>query len=331
MSMEPIDTCKRDMCAVLKDAIRVGVFSHVSPDGDTLGSMLGIGLALKKMGKEVFFFNWDPIPDNLLFLPGAEKIKNSLPEKWPDVLLFVDCADLQRVNLQTEDLPQTSTVLNLDHHVSNVRFAHYNWVDPQASATAELAYHLILGLETEIDEEIATNLYTGIITDTGSFQYSNTHPCTHRIAADLLEKGIDVVRVHHLIYNQHPLAQLRLLSRALEGLQLLENGKLAVMTLNSQDFTNCGAKQEMSEGLINYAKSVAGVEVAVLLKEAAQDVVKVSLRSNLWLDVNKIALKFGGGGHYRAAGCTIHDSLSAARNHLIQAIEVELKNDQRHN
>ena len=133
MSMEPIDTCKRDMCAVLKDAIRVGVFSHVSPDGDTLGSMLGIGLALKKMGKEVFFFNWDPIPDNLLFLPGAEKIKNSLPEKWPDVLLFVDCADLQRVNLQTEDLPQTSTVLNLDHHVSNVRFDNYNWVDQSIS------------------------------------------------------------------------------------------------------------------------------------------------------------------------------------------------------
>lgn len=320
---------EKNLCAVLKNAAEVAVFSHMSPDGDTLGSMLAVGLSLEKMGKKVLFYNQDPVPANLAFLPGAERITSVLPSRWPEVLLFVDCADIQRTNLAPEIFPPYCMVLNLDHHISNTKFARYNWVEAEAAATGELAYQLIRCLGTDIDQAVATDLYTAIITDTGSFQYSNTRPVTHRIAADLLEKGIDLVKIHDAIYNQNPLAQVCLLGKALEGLKLYADGQLAVMTLTLEDFAACGAKQEMSEGLINHARGIAGVEVALMLREVEKSVIKASIRSNLWFDVNALALKFGGGGHYRAAGCTIRDNLSEAEKQLIAAIETGLKNGKR--
>lgn len=314
-----------EMMEVLRKAPNVALFSHVSPDGDCIGSMLGIGLALEKMGKEVSFYNPDPVPRNLRFLPGADRIKQQPDFRKSDVLMFVDCTDLLRVNLSLTDIGEERTILNLDHHISNQFFGRVNWVDPHASASGEVAFALIRKLGVEMDQDIATNLYTAIVTDTGSFQYSNTTAQTHRLTAELLETKIDLMRIHHAIFDQKPLAQIKLLQHALSGAAVYADGQLAIMTLTLEDFKESGADQELSEGLVNHIRSIAGVEVAVLLREVSPHEIKVGLRSNLWLNVNDIAAQFGGGGHKRAAGCTIKKSMTEAKQSIVTVIEEALR------
>jgi len=318
-------TSLEEMIDVLRKAPTLALFSHVSPDGDCVGTMLAIGLALEKMGKEVSFYNPDPVPSYLAFLPGSSRIKQDFPNSQPRTLMFVDCTDFQRVNLSTSEISPESTVLNLDHHISNQFFGHYNFVDSQASATAEIALTLIKKLGVEIDRDIATNLYVAIVTDSGCFQYSNTTAQTHRLTAELLDIGLDLTRIHHCIFDQKPLAQIKLLQYALNGLEILADGRLAIMVLSLEDFRICGAEQELSEGLVNYARSIAGVEVAVLLKEVGPLEIKGGLRSNLWLDVNEIAAQFGGGGHTRAAGCTLRLPMADAKQIITRAIKEALR------
>lgn len=314
-----------EMSEELRKAPTVALFSHVSPDGDCIGSMLGIGLALEAMGKKVYMYNPDPIPRNLVFLPGVNKIKTEMPDPFPNCLFFVDCADLQRVHLQKDNLPKEAVVLNLDHHISNQNFGSINWVDSNASATGELAYELICQLDVNLTQEIATNLYTAISTDTGSFKYSNTTSKTHQIAGKLIDAGIKIGDIHHYVYDQIPMVKLELLRRSLNQLQIYADGQLAIMTLRKIDFEESGAEESLSEGLIDHARTIEGVEIAILLKESKADVIRVSLRSNRWFDVNKIADRFGGGGHKRAAGCTLEVSLEEANQRILKTIEEELK------
>ena len=323
-------TAIEEMIEVLRKAPSVALFSHISPDGDCIGSMLAIGMALEKMGKEVSFYNPDPVPRNLAFLPGSSRVKQELPNLVEKTLMFVDCTDLHRVNLTMTEISGASTILNLDHHISNEYFGHFNWVDAQASASGEVALALIGYLGIEVDRDMATNLYTAIVTDTGCFQYSNTTANTHRLTAELLDKEIDLSIIHHNLFDQKPLAQIKLLQSSLNGLEIHAGGQLATMTLSLEDFQKSGAEQGMSEGLVNHARTIAGVEVAVLLREAGPQVIKVGLRSNLWLNVNEIAAQFGGGGHQRAAGCALKLSLSEAKQTLITAIEEALKVGRNH-
>ncbi|MDQ7093380.1 bifunctional oligoribonuclease/PAP phosphatase NrnA [Desulfosporosinus sp. PR] len=313
-----------EIIAILRKAPSVALFSHVSPDGDCLGSMLAIGLALESLGKTVTFFNPDPVPAGLTFLPGAERVQQVLPQPKPQTLVFVDCTDLRRVSL-TPDYLRDSIVVNIDHHISNQRFGHFNWVDDQASACAEIVLSLINQLGVTINRDIATNLYTAIVTDSGCFQYSNTTANTHRLTAELIEVGLNLALIHHNIFDQKPLAQVKLLQAALNTLELRAGGRLAVMSLTLEDFQKSGAQQELSEGLVNHARSIQGVEVAVLLKEVGPQEIKIGLRSNLWLNVNEIAAQFGGGGHKRAAGCTLNVSLAEAKQGVCQAIEEGLE------
>jgi len=323
-------TSIEEMIKALRKAPTVALFSHISPDGDCIGSMLAIGMALEKMGKEVSFYNPDRVPRNLAFLPGSARVRQELPNLVHNTLLFVDCTDFRRVNLSRTEISGDSTILNLDHHISNEYFGHYNWVDAHASASGEVALALIGCLGVEIDRDMAINLYTAIVTDTGCFQYSNTTANTHRLTAELLDKGVDLSLIHHYIFDQKPLAQIKLLQSALNGLEIHAEGQLATMTLNLEDFQNSGAEQGLSEGLVNHARSIEGVEVAVLLREAASHEIKVGLRSNLWLNVNEIAAQFGGGGHQRAAGCSFKIPLMAAKQVIITAIEEALKIGRNH-
>lgn len=309
----------------LRKAPEVALFSHISPDGDCMGSMLALGLALKRLGKKTFLYNPDVVPHNLDFLPGAEEVQNTLPQPFPQILCFVDCTDLRRVNLEPSQLPEHTVILNLDHHISNQNFGAINCVEPEASASGEIIMALIRELGVPIDQEIATNLYTAIVTDTGSFQYSNTTAKTHRLAAELMESGIDLLHIHHRIFDQKPLVQVELLRRGLTELKLYGQGQLAVITLRKKDFEETGAKESLSEGVIDNARSIEGVEVAVLFKEIEPRKIRVGFRSNIWFNVNELAARFGGGGHKRAAGCTMEVSLDEARKSVIQAIEEELR------
>ncbi|KLU63461.1 bifunctional oligoribonuclease and PAP phosphatase NrnA [Peptococcaceae bacterium CEB3] len=304
----------------LRKAPKVALFSHVSPDGDCIGSMLALGLALESLGKEVEFYNPDPLPHNLTFLPGATRIRRAPPGKTAPVLLLVDCADLARAGLKPDRLPENTLLLSLDHHISNRHFAGVNVVDPEAAATGELAYQVVLELGVSMERDIAINLYTALVTDTGSFQYGNTSVRTHLIAAKLLQTGLDLTYIHHQVFDQKPLAQVRLLQRALASLELGYEGKFVLMTLTREDFAACGAEDSLSEGLVNQARSIQGVEVAVLIREVEPGKVKLGLRSNLWLDVNDIAVRFGGGGHKRAAGCSMNLSVAEAKRRITDAV-----------
>jgi len=319
------ENASEEMVELLRKAPKVALFSHISPDGDCTGSMLAIGLALEKMGKEVSFYNPDTVPSYLSFLPGSSRIRQVLPNPQPKVLLFVDCTDLGRVNMSQSDIPAESTVLNLDHHISNVFFGDVNWVDAEASAVGEVALTLIKQLGAEIDRDIATNLYTAIVTDSGCFLYSNTTAQTHRSAADLLALGVDLSQIHNKIFDQKPLAQIKLLQCALSGMEIHAEGQLAIMTLNAEDFQKSGAGLELSEGLVDNARSIVGVEVAVLLKEVGPQEIKAGLRSNLWFNVNEVAALFGGGGHKRAAGCTLKSPMAEAKRTIKTAIEEALR------
>jgi phosphoesterase RecJ-like protein len=309
------------MIAELKKASRVALFSHVSPDGDCIGSMLALGLALEKLHKEVYFFNRDPLPANLRFLPGAARVVSVFPSDWPETLIFVDCTDFDRVHMSRQDFPPECRVLNIDHHISNNLFGHVNCIDSQAGAAGEVMFHLLKELEVDIDKEIATNLYAAIVTDTGSFQYSSTTAKTHQIAADLIERQIELTAIHHNLFDQKPLAYVKLLQRALASLQFYNDGQIALITLSNRDFQECGAGDDLSEGIVNHARAIEGVEIAILIRERNTHDVKVVFRSNSWFDCNEVALKFNGGGHMKAAGCTLKLSLAETQTEIIKAVQ----------
>jgi phosphoesterase RecJ-like protein len=329
---------KRTTASVLKQigleiekVPEAALFSHVSPDGDCLGSMLALGLALESLGKKVSYYNAGPIPGNLKFLPHADLISSCLPDKLPKMLIFIDCAEVERVNgLPVKKQLAGKTVINIDHHVSNDFFGTINWIDPTAAATGEMVYTLIRKLGIMITEKIAINLYTAIITDTGRFSFSNTTAKSFRVAAELVRTGIDLVAINNILFEQKSLAQTRLLQKALANLELYRGGEIAVILLSQKDFNETEAEENLSEGLVNYARNIEGVEAAALLKEVGRQEIKVSFRSNTWLDVNKVASQFGGGGHIRASGCTIDLPLSEAKTAVISALEEGLRRGRDH-
>lgn len=303
------------------------LFSHVSPDGDCIGSMLALGIALESLGKKIYYFNSGPVPANLRFLPGAGRISGSLPDPISETIIFIDCSDAERVDgLVTRELLAGKNVINIDHHISNNQYGTLNWVDFSAAATGEMIYQLIKKLKIPISKDIAINLYTAIITDTGRFSYSNTTDNSFRIAAELVKTGINLADINSVLFERKTLSQMKLLKKALTNLELLEDGKLAVIVLSHQDFEECGAEESLSEGLVNYARSIENVEAAALLKETDNQEIKVSLRSNSWLDVNRVAFRFGGGGHVRAAGCNLKLPLAQAKESIVAALEEALNN-----
>ncbi|WP_368292688.1 bifunctional oligoribonuclease/PAP phosphatase NrnA [Dehalobacter sp. TBBPA1] len=302
------------------------LLTHISPDGDCIGSMLALGIALEGLNKKICYYNPGFLPVNLKFLPGVDKICSVLPpEEFPETLIFIDCAEAERAysGLCPEFL-QGKTVINIDHHISNNGFGTVNWIDAGAAATGEMIFHLLGEMGVSMTKEIAENLYTAIITDTGRFSYSNTTVESFRIAAELLKTGLDLVQINNILFEQKSLAQTRLLQKALTNLELHQQGTMAVIVLTREDFEETGADESLSEGLVNYARNIEKVEAAALLKEIAPDEIKVSFRSNTWLDVNQVASRFGGGGHRRASGCSINGTMGQARKMIVSALEEAL-------
>ncbi|MGI6449810.1 MAG: DHH family phosphoesterase [Desulfitobacteriia bacterium] len=309
----------------LEKVPEAALFSHISPDGDCLGSMLALGMALESRQKKIAYYNAGPLPNNLRFLPGIELVNTTLPRELPETLIFIDCAEAERAYSSLKNHFQGRKILNIDHHISNDHFGTYNWVDPQAAAAGEMVYKLIKKLGITITKEIAINLYSAIITDTGRFSFSNTTAKSFKIAAELVRTGIDLVAINNILFEQKTLAQTKLLKTALCNLELLQGGTIAVIVLSRQDFAEAGAEENLSEGLVNYARNIENVEAAAILKEIDSQEIKVSFRSNSWLDVNKIAAQFGGGGHVRASGCSIYQSLDKAKKIVVSALEEALK------
>lgn len=283
--------------------------THESPDGDALGSLVGMHGLLAGLGKDVAMFIPPedlPLPYEYRSLPLEDLVQSPPADTAQRTVVFLDCGNIDRISAQA--LREGAHLVNLDHHHDNTHFGTLNYVVPSASCTAEIVWDLMHGLGVAPTSVVALALYVGLITDTGRFMYENTGPEAHRMAAELIEAGVDVPGTYRRLYEELPEAKLTLSARALGRLQRLEGGELTLAVLHAEDFRQAGAEDVHSEGIIDQLRAVQGTKVAVLVRElttgerAGQH--KVSLRATDDIDVSAIAREQGGGGHRRAAGFT---------------------------
>lgn len=296
------------------------MLGHVHPDGDVLGTLLGLGLALEAAGWTVTFAGPHPVPDVLAFLPGAERwqVWARAPRTF-GVVVLTDCPNDERTECLLEGARAAdSRVLNIDHHPDNRRYGTVNWIDVSAAATGEMVFELVRALGLKVTRDIALNLFTAVHTDTGSFRYSNTTARTFRIAAELTACGAEPALVSDRLYRRRPREALGTLGEVLRRVRVSEDGRVAWLAvprgLTSEAFM-------AAEDLVTYPRSIDGVKVAVLLREEAPGVVKASLRGKGEIPVNRIAHRFGGGGHENAAGCTLSGTLEEATATLLAAVD----------
>lgn len=307
---------------LIRGASTLLIAAHKDPEGDAIGSTLALGLALEQQGKEVTFFNEDPLPYNLGFLPGVSRLRRALaPGETFDLAVVLDCGEAPRLGqpflLQP---PPFRALINIDHHPTNPGFGPQAWIDAQASSTGEMVYKLLQALAAPIDRRVATCLYTAIFTDTGSFRYGNTTPLALRQAAELLELGVDPWLVAQNVYETQPLPRLQLIGAALSTLEFWPECATAAMTLTRAAQQQFESEAGFSDGIINYPRSLRGAEVAALFRELPDGRVKVSFRSRGAFDVAALCQSFGGGGHRQAAGCTLCGTLPAVQKTIRAAL-----------
>lgn len=311
-----------DIVRELKKAQYIGVITHINPDGDAVGSVLAIALALKKLNKGVAVIKNDDMPDKYKFLPGQELISGMDDmTAYPDILVALDCGDAGRLGNGACLMDKAKTVINIDHHISNTMFGNMNLVDTNAAATAEIVYQVIKLSGARLDKEIAACLYTAIVADTGCFRYDNTTQATHTICGELLSLGVKSNEIITRLFHERTLPQLRILGAALHGLTIFHGGKTAVLRITKEMMNDAGADQGDLENVIDFGRDVAGIEVAVLVKETEDNSVRVGFRAKNDVDVSSVARKFGGGGHKKASGCTVKGSLSEVLEGVLEEID----------
>ena len=307
--------------ARLRRASRVLLTSHAAPDGDALGSELGLAEVARALGIAVTIVNRDPHPAPLGFLPGLEtiRVEVELPagfEREFDLAVLLECPGLDRPALAgLERLP----LLNIDHHLENARYAEVNVVDEDAPAVGEMVLAIAEAAGVAVTESMATNLYAALVTDTGDFRYSNATPRAFAAAARLVTAGARPAQIAEALWEHNPERVVRLTAEVLGTLELLAGGRLAVISCDRAMLERAGARPEDTENLINIPRGIDGVRVAVFFKALKDGAVRVSLRSRGDVDVQGVAKAFGGGGHRNAAGCTIAGTVAEARPRLLAA------------
>ena len=316
--------------AELRDRDRFLLTAHEGPDGDALGSLLGMHQLLTQLGKDSVMFLASkefPLPIEYRFLP-LEEVFHEAPADMADrTVIFLDCGNIDRmpVDFLTDG---GNDVINIDHHHDNTRFGDFNLVDVEASCTAEIVYDLAILLGARVTKEMAAALYVGLITDTGKFMYENTSAHTHRIAAELIEAGVDIDDTYRRLYEHVPIEKLRLVARALEGIERHCGDRLVLTYITAADYEATGAGEEMTEGVIDHLRSIDGTKVAAVIRDLGnrgRAARKVSLRSSEGdVDVSAIARKNGGGGHKRAAGFSTDLELEELVSFLCGEVETQL-------
>jgi phosphoesterase RecJ-like protein len=317
------------VAAELRSRERFLLTAHEGPDGDALGSLLGMHHLLTQLGKDSVMFmaaKEFPLPIEYRFLP-LEEVFHEPPADMADrAVIFLDCGNIDR--MPVEFLSEGDNFrINVDHHHDNTLFGDLNLVDTTASCTAEIVYELAILLGAEITPEIASALYVGLITDTGKFMYENTNARTHRIAAELIDAGVQVDETYRRLYEHVPIEKLRLVSRALEGIERYCDDRLVIAYVTAADYEASGAGEEMTEGIIDHLRSVEGTMVAALIRDQGdrgRAARKVSLRSSGGeIDVSAIAREQGGGGHKRAAGFSTDLELDELVRLLCDAVDAQ--------
>jgi len=310
-----------DAAQAIRDSQTIVLACHVNPDGDALGSLLGLALALLPLGKTVTCLSEDGVPDILAFLPGAAMVRQSTETPAFDLALVVDSGDLPRVGASIQPIVgRARRVVDIDHHVTAGAFGDIRVLNSRAASTAEIVYALLQTMGVPITADIATCLFTGIITDTGSFRFQNVTPNTLRVAAELLEAGAPPAHISENVFDNRTFAATRLLGAALAAMQQTPDGKIVWTHVTAADFQTLGARDADTEGIVSYVRGVRGADAGILFREMADGQIRVSLRSREGLDVSQIAARYGGGGHRMASGCTLPGPLAEAEQTVLAAV-----------
>ena len=319
----------------LKLSNNVFIASHINPDGDAVGSLTAMALFLDSLGKKTTMYNQSPIPAVYRFLPSVNRIisQTDIKKEW-DTAVILDCGNIERIGHFASQIHAIPTIINIDHHVTNTGFGNFQYIDTSACSTAEIIYGIIKAMGVVITKDIATSIYTGILTDTGSFRFANTNRASFSICDEMIQKGVKPYDVAKHVYGTYSLGRMKLLNLALDSIEIVKNGKLSFMTLTRSMFKETGTQSEDIDGMINYAKRIEDVRIAVLIQEnlvqenqdkiinkSAESLFHVSLRSDGSVDVADLASCFGGGGHQQAAGFSSDMPLSEIKGHIIKWLE----------
>jgi len=311
------------------DAIResrtIAIVGHIRPDGDCVGSQLGLTLALLEEGKKVFCWNEDQIPEKYRFLDRGHIIQKPKAGLSFDCVIATDAASLERMGAVGPCVANRKLLINIDHHESNTRYGDLNWVSAREPSTGELIFRLLKIAKWPITKPIANCLFTAVSTDTGSFQYSSTLPGTYHVAGELVRRGADLAKICDEVYQSYPLSRIGLLRHIYSHFRLKHQNQIAYFWLKKADFARAGAESSDSEGLIDHIREIAPVVVACVFEEIEPALTRISLRSKSdKVNVNEIAAQFGGGGHPAAAGARIAGSPLSVQRKVISAIKKAL-------
>jgi phosphoesterase RecJ-like protein len=321
-----------EVARAIREATRVTAICHENPDADTLGAGLAIRFAAERLGKQAEVVCADPPPPFLSFMPGAEEVRQA-PALEPDLAVIVDAGDLSRIGSvanQHAEWLERARIVNIDHHVSNPRFGIAHLVEPAAAATCELVALLLRGLGVALDPRLATVLMAGIVQDTHTFAHPNATPRTLRVAADLVEAGAPLSAINRAVYADKPFSTLALWGKMLAGIGQRCDGRIVHASMTLQMLAETGEQPTASEGFVDLLGSTRLADVTVLFKEAEPAVTRVSVRTSARADAVAITSAFGGGGHARAAGCTVQSPLADAREQVLAECIRELeRSDQR--
>ncbi|OFI07731.1 bifunctional oligoribonuclease and PAP phosphatase NrnA [Clostridium acetireducens DSM 10703] len=310
----------------IRESNEIAITFHTSPDGDSLGSSLALMQGLRKLNKNAYILCKEELPKSFSFLPYSKDIdkdKFTLKENT-DCVIVLDCGNVERINANLKFENKNCVIINVDHHLSNDLYGNLNFVDANAAAVGEIVYQMLMSLGVEIDTDIATCLYTSLITDTGSFRYSNTSCVTHAIAGDLINCGIDFSSIHRKIFENKDYIRVKLYGKVIEDLKIVDD-KICIIRITKNMLKQLNVEEASdTSDVISLGMQINTVEVAILLKESEEGV-KVSLRSKSKVDVRKVAENFGGGGHIRASGLCINDkSIYEVEKLILEEVRKEL-------
>jgi len=306
----------------IRDAETICVVGHIRPDGDCIGSQLGLTLALQNAGKKVTCWNQDRMPTKLAFLDPKKLVEPPKMGKKFDCVIATDAASLERLGTVAECIQQRKIFINIDHHASNTRYADINWISAREPSTGELIFKLLKAANWPITPQISDCLFTAVSTDTGSFQYPTTRPGTYHVAGELVKRGANLAKICDEVYQSYPLSRARLLKHVYSTFRLTDENRIAYFWLKKADYQRTGAEPDDSEGLIDHIRAIEPVVVACVFEEIEPNLTRISLRSkNSKVNVNEIAGAFGGGGHSAAAGARIPGTPLAVQRRVIAAIK----------
>ncbi len=302
------------------------IVGHVRPDGDCIGSQLGLALALQNEGKQVVVWNEDTVPAKLKFLDPTGIFARPKRGETFDCVIATDCASFERLGKTGDCIANRKVFINIDHHESNTRYADINWVSAREASTGELIFRLLKIARWPINKLMADNLFTAVSTDTGSFQYANTRPGTFHTGAELVTRGANLAKICDEVYQSYPLSRVRLLKLVYSKFRLTMNDRIAWFWLKKADFSRTGAVSNDSEGLIDHIRAIEPVVVACVFEELEPELTRISLRSkSAKVNVNEIAAQFGGGGHSAAAGARVAGKSLSVQRRVLAAIKKALQ------